>query len=306
MKVKTLILKLLGFLIFLFILDFVIGKTVEYYYFKQKTGEYAVLTKTLENPTKQPTEILIMGSSRARRHYHPGIISATLGKSCYNAGYDAQSILYCTAILDIIEEKYKPEIIILDVNMNELDNEEISYDQLSVLLPYAPCYPKLWNTLSLKSPFEKIKSISRIYPYNSLLDKIIKGNILDQEDDINGFVPFYGMYRNKFEEKIFSEIKLDPNKISAFDSFLSICREKNIQLYIVYSPEYLKSVNISSSMNYIIDKCKTQGIPYISYRNNESFLKVELFREYMHLNNVGAERFSLDIALEIKDKLNGK
>jgi hypothetical protein len=306
MKVKTLLLKFFGLLIFLFILDFVIGKTLEYYYFKQKSGEYAVLTRTIENPTKQPAEILIMGSSRAKRHYHPGIISATLDKSCYNAGYDAQSILFYKGILEIIEEKYKPEIIILDVNMNELDNEEISYDQLSVLLPYVSYYPKLWNTLSLKSPFEKMKYISRIYPYNSLLDKIIKGNILYQEDDINGFVPFYGVYGNRFEKRIFPEIKLDPNKISAFDSFLAICREKNIQLYIVYSPEYMESLNISSSMSYIIDKCTKQGIPYISYRNNESFLKVELFREYMHLNNVGAEKFSLDIALKIKDKINGK
>ncbi|MDR2056694.1 MAG: DUF1574 domain-containing protein [Dysgonamonadaceae bacterium] len=304
MKVKTLILKFFGFLIFLFILDFGIGKILNYYYFKQKYGEYAVLTKTIENPTNQRIEILIMGSSRARRHYHPGIISATLGKSCYNAGYDAQSILFHKALLDIIEEKYKPEIIVLDVNMNELDNEEISYDQLSVLLPYASRYPKLWNTLLLKSPFERIKAISRIYPYNSLLDKIVKGNIIYQESDINGFMPFYGMYGNDLVERTFPEIDLDPNKVSAFNAFLAICREKNIQLYIVYSPEYVKSLNTSSSMNYIIETCQKQGIEYISYQNNESYLKNELFREYLHLNNVGAEKFSLEIASKIKEKMN--
>jgi hypothetical protein len=306
MKVKTLILKFFGLLFLLFVLDFIIGKTLEYYYFKQKSGEYAVLTKTIENSTNQQDEILIMGSSRARGHYHPGIISATLGKSCYNAGYDAQSILFHNALLEIIEEKYKPKIVILDVNMNELDHEQISYEQLSVFLPYALRYPKLWNILSLKSPFEKIKCISRIYPYNSLLDKIIQGNILYLGDDINGFVPFYGVYENNFGERTFPEISLDPNKISAFDSFLSICQEKKIQLYIVYSPEYMKSLNLSSSMNYIIDKCQKQGIEYISYRNDESFLKNELFREYMHLNNVGAEKFSLDLSLKIKDKINGK
>jgi hypothetical protein len=306
MKVKTLILKILLFIVLLLILDFAIGKTLNYYYFKQKQGEYALLTRTIENPTNQRAEILIMGSSRAKRHYHPGIISATLGKSCYNTGYDAQSILFCKALLDIIREKYKPEIIVLDVNMHALNNEEISYDQLSVLLPYASRYPMLWNTLSLKSPFERIKCISLIYPYNSLLDKIVKGNIVHWEDDINGFVPFYGVYRNDLEERTFPEINLDSNKINAFESFLSICRENNIQLYIVYSPEYVKSLNISPSMNYIIEKCQKQNIEYISYRNNEFFLNNELFQEYLHLNNVGAEKFSLDIALKIKEKINEK
>jgi hypothetical protein len=306
MKVKKLILNLLLFIVLLFILDFAIGKTFSYYYFKQKQGEYATLTKTIENPTNQKVEILIMGSSRARRHYHPGIISATLGKSSYNAGYDAQSILFHKALLDIIEEKYKPKIIVLDVNMNELDNEEISYDQLSVLLPYAPCYPELWNTLSLKSPFERIKCISRIYPYNSLLDKIVRGNIMHMEDDIKGFVPLYGVYENNLGQITIPETNLDPNKINAFNAFLAACREKNIQLYIVYSPEYIKSLNISSSMNYIIDTCQKQGIEYISYRNNESYLKKEFFKEYLHLNNVGAEKFSFDIALKIKEKINGK
>jgi hypothetical protein len=284
----------------------VIGETLNYYYFKQKSGEYYVLTKTIENPAKQTAEILIMGSSRARAHYHSGIISTALGKSCYNAGYDAQSILFHSALLGIVKEKYKPEIILLDVTHGELEYLEISYDQLSVLLPYAQYYPELWSTLLLKSPFERIKCLSRIYPYNSLPDKIVRGNLNFQSDDINGFRPFYGQFGRDFAEISFAEINLDANKINAFNSFLAVCKEHNIQLYVIYSPEYVKTLNVSSSMNYIIEKCREQGIEYISYRNDTTFLKRELFKEAMHLNNIGAEKFSLDIALKIKDKLNGK
>jgi hypothetical protein len=306
MTKKTFILKFFVLFIILFLLDFVIGKTLSYYYFKQKSGKYYVLTKTIENPAKQTAEILIMGSSRARGHYHPEIISSVLGKSCYNAGYDAQSILFHKALLDIIKEKYKPEIIFLDVNPNEFENIEISYDQLSVFLPYVQYYPELWNTLLLKSPFERMKCLSRIYPYNSLVDKIVMENINHQSDDINGFVPFYGQYGRDLEEVSFAEIDPDTNKINAFNSFLAVCKKNNIQLYIIYSPEYVKALNISPAMNYIIEKCKEQGIEYISYRNDESFLKKELFKEAMHLNHIGAKKFSLDIALKIKDKLDGK
>jgi hypothetical protein len=306
MKTKTIILKFFILLVVLFFLDFLIGKTLSHYYFKQRYGEYAVLTWTIENPTNQTVEILILGSSRARRHYNPEIISETVGMSCYNAGYDAQTILFHKALFDIIEEKYKPKIIVLELNSNEFSKDEISYDQLSVLLPYVQKYPQLWNTLLLKSPFEKIKCFSRIYPYNSLLDKIVRGNIYQGGDGTNGFVPFYGAYERDLEEESFPETEeLDTNKMKAFDDFFEVCREKNIQFYIVYSPEYKKSLNKSMSMNHIIEKCKEQGVEYISYQNNESFLKKELFRESLHLNNVGADQFSLDIALKLKDRING-
>lgn len=305
MKIKAYIIKFIILFIIFISLDFSIGKILNYYYFKQKHGEYYVLTKTINNPTHQSADILILGSSRARRHYNPEVISQTLNMSCYNAGYDAQSILFHKALLDIIEEKYKPEIIILDINNNELLYEEISYDQLSILLPYVQYYPELWNTLLLKSPFEKIKYLSKIYPYNSLLDKIVRGNMdsMHGENDINGFVPFYGSYNRDITEKSFPETTLDKNKIDAFNSFIDICKKKNIKLFVVYSPEYLKILNNSSSIEYIIDKCKQNDIDYITYQNNADFLKGELFREALHLNNVGADEFSLDLSLKLKEKI---
>jgi hypothetical protein len=309
MKIRALILKILVLFIVLIALDFWIGKTLRDYYFKQKFGEYYVLTRTIENPKQQRTEILIMGSSRAKRHYNPEIISETLGMSCYNAGHDAQTIIFHKALLDIIADKYKPEIILLDVISNELEYAGDNYDHLSVLLPYVRDYPELWSALSLKSPFERIKCLSQIYPYNSLLDKIVGGNIIPREIDVNGFTPFYGWFERDLEEMTFSpDSKLDPNKVNAFNSFLTVCREKNIQLYVVYSPEFRKFSNYSSSMNYFKKEAEKQGVEFISYRNDESFFDKDLFREPLHLNNIGAEKFSLDIAIKIKikNKTNGK
>jgi hypothetical protein len=308
MKTKTLILKFFILVGVLFLLDFLIGKTLNHYYFTQKYGEYYILTKTIENPSRLQADIMVFGSSRAKRHYNPTVISGVLGGVCYNAGYDAQSILYHKAIFDIVVEKYNPKIIILEVSSTDLNLAEGSCDPLSILLPYVQFYPELWNTLRLKSPFERIKYLSKIYPYNSLLDKIVKGNKIPQEVDVNGFIPFYYPTDKPANEETYPETNLDPDKIKAFNAFITACKEKKINLFVVYSPEYVKAMNTPSSIIYIKKKCKESDIEYISYQNSETFLKGELFRESLHLNNIGAEKFSLDIALKIKEKMqtNGK
>jgi hypothetical protein len=287
----------------LFLLDFLTGSALNHYYFKQKYGEYAILTRTIENPSHMQADVMIFGSSRAKRHYNPAVISEVLGKTCYNAGLDAQSILFHKAIFDIVEEKYNPEIVILEVHDADLDLNGTSYDPLSVLLPYVQFYPELWNTLQLKSPFEKIKYLSKIYPYNSLLDKIVKGNTIPHEFDLNGFVPFYFPTDKPMGKRFYRETVLDTNKTKAFDAFIDACKEKNIQLFVLYSPEYVKVLNNSSSISYIIKKCKESGIEYLSYQNSEAFLSGAFFRESLHLNNIGADKFSLDVALKIKEKI---
>ena len=285
-------------LVCLFVLDLLIGKVLKFSYFNQKNGKLYNLTIGLEH---QQNDVLIFGSSRAMHHYDPEIISDSLMMTCYNMGYDGKGILYHNAVLDVILERYTPKIIVLDILSEELFEKPQSYDHLSILNPYAHNHPVLWNTLSLVSPFEKLKHISFIYPYNSTLLRVIAGNIKRGGKDIsdNGFTPQDGLIKLPVKQvPINMDVRIDSNKLDAFDKFLLKCAENNVELYIVFSPTF-STPQASSSMECIADRCDDIGIPFINFSNNRNYTNYELFLDVDHLNSHGAVVFSKDIASKI-------
>ncbi|MDR1878208.1 MAG: hypothetical protein LBQ64_01435 [Bacteroidales bacterium] len=295
MSKKKYAIKFLCLLVIFIISDIMIGTGLQFFYFRQKQGKLYNLTYTLE---QQTADILILGSSRAIHHYNPAIISDSLQMSCFNAGLDGQSILYHKALLDVVTGRYNPKVIILDVNTYELDVNEHAYDLLSMLNPYVNRHPVLWKTVAMKSPFEKIKHLSRIYPYNSLPARIAMGNLPFKTKDVsaNGFTAQKGVLNDSLKEVAYKETPLDGNKINAFNQFLSDCSLRGIAVYVVKSPAFQYETNNSNTISYIIAACEQQQIPFISYQNREDFADVRLFRDPTHLNNIGADKFSSDFA----------
>ncbi|WP_322934062.1 hypothetical protein VCM39_09995 [Bacteroides sp. CG01] len=282
------------------ILDYGIGKFLEYLYFNQKQGKLYNITYAIE---EQTNDVIVMGSSRAMHHYNPDIISDSLKLSCYNAGYDGQGILYHEAILNTILQRYTPKIIILDVNNYELSINEASYDLLSILNPYVAKHPILKETVNQKGKFERYKFLSHIYPYNSLFARIIMGNLNFSTKDVseNGFTAQTGIWEQPIDSITFlkNEI-LDKQKVHSLNKFLKECKKKGTSLYVIYSPTYRKEKNVSKSINYIKNTCKEYDIPFISYQNNPNFTNNLLFHDFDHLNDKGAEYFSSDIVTYIK------
>lgn len=295
MNKRSYFIKCFIFLLSIIFIDYIIGKGLNYIYFRQSQGKLYNLTYTIE---QQTADILIMGSSRAMHQYNPDIITDSLGLSCFNAGYDGQSILYHMALFDVITKRYNPKIIILDVNTNELNENKESYDLLATLNPYVNKYPVLWEILSLKSPFERIKHYSKIYPYNSLFARIVIGNFHFKTRDVsvNGFTAQYNTWNEPIEEITYSKELLDKNKMNLFNRFLFETKKRGITVYVVLSPIFGVATNNSPSIDYIIDECKRNNVIFISYQNNENFYDKKLFNDPGHLNYLGADYFSSDIS----------
>jgi hypothetical protein len=283
-------------------LDYIIGSILEYFYFRQSRGRLYNITHTIE---EQDANVLIMGSSRAVNQYNPDIISKHLGVPCFNAGQAGQSILYHKALLDTITERYNPNIIILDVNTNELEKNKSSYDLLAVLNPYINIHPILWDIISLRSSFERIKHLSKIYPYNSLAGRIVIGNtdFFTRDVSENGFIPLQGTWNDTLKSVTYQEQELDKIKINIFNEFVMHCKNKGIKVYVVLSPMFVMGTNNSSSINYIKQACKDTEIDFLSYQNSLYFLNGKYFYDDAHLNGNGADIFSLDISQQLKKYL---
>ena len=286
------------------VLDLAAGKALRYYYFKEKVGREARASYSIDKTT---ADVLIFGASRAYQHYDPSIIRDSVKMSCYNTGCFGQTILYSYATLKAILKRHIPKIIILDVEVGDFKIDPDAYDRLSFLLPYYKDHEEMRSIIDMRSPFEKYKMVSSIYPFNSNVLMIAGGNseyFIKRDKDMNGYKPETGEWIGR--EKIIDPqpYPLDNYKLSAYKSFIQDCQDKNIKLFVVCSPffdEFKKQDYTISLMQRI---AQNHHISFLNFINDPKFTgNNKLFKDKIHLNKKGSELYTPIVAHEIKKSL---
>jgi hypothetical protein len=306
MPFKKILTNITIIIIVTFILDFSIGKTLHHFYFRQTSGVYFRTTYSME---KTRADVLIFGASEALHHYATKIFEDSLKMTCYNTGRDACGIFFQVAVLKSVLKRYKPKIIILDYSDN-FRSQQIDYDRLSYLLPYYETHKEIREIVFLKSPFERLKLLSEIYPFNSQILTIIIGNLeINKSRAIveKGFIPFIGKWNANIDSmEINTNYKTDSNKINSFKEFLKLSKDAGIKIFVIHSPVF--RVYKGKYGNKICnDICNSVNVPYWDYSKDTFFLNNNyLFYEVDYLNNKGSYVFSSSIALKIKKNLDKK
>jgi hypothetical protein len=270
------------------------GKILEYYYFNQESGLQYRTTYSIE---KTKADILIFGSSRANHHYNPIVFENRLKMSYYNVGRDGNFIFYHFAVLKGVLKRYSPKIVILDFVDHEFEENQMSYDRLSSLLPYYKKHPEMRSIIELRSKYEKLKMISSIYPYNSTLLTIAAGNAefnKKRKSDIKGYVPLTKILNDSLKTVSTNEkYKIDSIKVKAFESFIQLCKDSNIKLYVVQSPYYRKLEKKDYSVEIGQEIAKNYNVAFLDYESDSSFINnSHFFADVAHLNDSGAVVFS--------------
>lgn len=301
---KFFLLKLAAFFIVIFIVDFVIGNMLKKFYFKQQSGYDYLTTYSIEE-TK--ADILILGSSRAVNIYDTKIFTNRFGLSCYNAGRYGESVFYHYAVLKSVLKRYTPKMIILSFDAGNFSKNEEVYDRLTVLLPYYKTHPEIQPIIALKGPYEKLKMVSSIYPYNSLLIPIITGNAAFNKKKYineNGFISIDKTFSGPLQTFDYAkEGEQDTIKINIFKSLLQECINTHIPLYIVCPPYMINPIGIDHSILAAKAIAKEFNIDFFDYSRDEYYInKPQLFADYRHLNKKGTELFSNAIIERIQGK----
>ena len=295
--------KIILVLLFVFFLDFSVGKLLEFLYFKQSSG---LFYRTTYSFNKACESILVFGSSRANHHYYPTIFTEKFNTTFYNTGRDGNGIFFQYAVLKSVLKRYRPKLILLDYYGSFKYNQS-EYDKISSILPYYNTNPEIRNIIYLKSPFERIKLFSKIYPFNSKILTIMTGLFefnKDRKKDFNGYVPLYGEWDKdiKYSTKSDSYI-IDNNKVKIIKDFIELCKINNVPLIIVYSPIYEKNAN-NKEISFIKNLAKKQNIQFLDYSSDSIFLNNRtLFKDPTHLNNKGAVLFSKMVTNKINTNL---
>jgi hypothetical protein len=304
-------LKAIKFIILILIIDFFLGTIAQYLFFKQSSGKYARITYSLE---KANEDILIFGNSHANRHYIPAIFQEKLNLSCYNAGVQGQEILFHSTIEEIITNRTKPKIIILNIDKDKLFKAPDSYDRLSDLYPYYSKYSNsIKPTLKLISQFEYLKMSLKSYRYNSTIVHIVK-YFLNPQLTQSGYIPLSGKMtqsvvpahssiNNQKNEPLNENI--DINFVNALNRFIQIAKRNDINLIFVASPT-INGLNASYKSGELFKEIiEKNSINFIDFSNDARFIgKYELFHDESHLNNEGARLFSELLSDSIYLKIN--
>jgi hypothetical protein len=286
-------LKFILILSLILVCDRGVGTILKFFYFRQESG---VGYKTTYSVDSTMADILIFGSSRANHSYVPEIFEDNLHFTFYNTGRDGNYILYNYAIFKAIAGRYNPRLIIMDIRPDDIEYNATEYERLSLLLPYYKTHPEIRNIINYKGPLEKIKLISAVYPYNSLILQILMGNLnynKERVSDNKGYVPILKvMEEEKIDTFQINVFTVDENKIHALKDMISTSKQKNIDLVFVYSPA--RSITQDSLYKIILsDLCSENGINYIDMSNHPEFISNHLyFADKDHLNNDGAKVFS--------------
>lgn len=295
--------KIVIFAVVVAIADFSIGKLLTKKYFSQQQGEDALTTFAIKDVR---TDMLVFGSSRAVNIFDPSVMENETGLSCFNAGRIGQSVFYHHAVLKSVLKRYTPKAIILSVDAWDFAEDEFDYDCISCLLPYYESCPEVREIVNLRGPFEKLKLVSSIYPYNSLLLPIIKGNNWKDKRPghlPNGYVGLKEVFPGPVETFNFytTRKEIDTVKVNTYISFINECKARNIELYVVCPPYLQNPVGRNRSLMIAEAIAKEKNVPYFDFAYAPAFLNRQyLFADFRHLNYQGSQEFSRIISEKIE------
>jgi hypothetical protein len=288
-------------IIIIAIIDQIGGGIIRHFYFKQITGTLSRTTYAIDSTQ---ANILVFGSSRANHHYVPEIFEDQLNMSFYNTGRDGNYIMYNYAIFKAILKRHTPKIVLFDICPDEIYSNGTNYDNLASILPYYKTHPEIRNIVELRSPIEKYKMLSEIYPFNSIIINICMGNIGLQKyrmEDRKGFVPLKKVLINSILETRDEYYSGSPdiNKINALNDIIYLCKKNKIQLIFIQSPEYANVLQNETSR--VFEQIvKNNNATYWNFVNDPDFIAMpNFFQDQRHLNEKGAIYFSQIVAKRI-------
>ena len=296
--------KILFFFALIAIIDIVSGFGFDYLRSHAKGGD---TQKNYYVSEKCCDDCLILGSSRAARHYDPLILEDSLGMSCYNCGEPGCGIITAYARYGLIEQRHNPKLVIYEVTPNYDYYKTDEYSKyLGKMRPYADkrVISELFSKTGDELEFLRIRS--NLYKNNSFIIDYLK-DILIGKVKTCGYEPLFGSLNTDAIRKLpppLEEYTIDELKLSYVEKFIQKLSGENVKLVFVASPQCLSVMEAEKeSLNYniIIDLCKQYNVPFINniYMKGVSGNR-KLFCDFSHLNREGAELYTKKLISDLK------
>ena len=283
-------------------IDQIVGKIM--WWVNQHTQEH-VCTKIRHMVNDVDMPLLLMGTSRCHQHYVPSILRDSVGMRVYNGGINSSDNIFAHYILlNLILQRYHPQIICLEVSTNDFCKQETPFNTVGYFAPYFGRCEQSDSIFRLANHYWQYK-VSQMFRYNAKATSSIAGLFAAPayvpED---GYVPqSRPEYPIKYEPSAMEfSSEIDSTKIDILQRFVSICKKNHIKLVFTISPSY--SIVNDSDYSILETIATKENIILLNYHSQKLFLdRPYLFHDRNHLWDEGAQKYSSIFASDLKQFL---
>ena len=300
---------LISITVAIFVLDFYISKSLRNANI-YAVGEYNTWNDLFDG--KINSNVVIYGSSKAWQHISPSILEKKIPSTFYNLGIDGHNFdLQYLRHQFLIERNKQPKYIIQEVDEFTLTKYENLYN-LQQFLPYMlwnskieECISKFngFNTFDYQIPllrYYKTKGSVRV------AFQLYKNDLPNKKIRIKGYqgLDFGSNFSTNDLAKLSYKVDIDKGFVQLFDHFLKECKQKNIKVILVNTPEFIEGqkcvINRKETINLFTRFSKKYKVPFYDYSNDSISYNKELFYNALHMNKRGSEIFSAKFADRVK------
>lgn len=251
-------------------------------------------------------DILILGSSRAARHYDPKVLEDSLGMTCFNCGEPGCGIITAYARYQMIATRHKPKIVLYEVSpLYDYYILDDNSKYLGRVRQYADKAPVRKLFLELGDDLEGLRLLSNMYINNSFLFHNVIDCLMD-DGNYKGFKPLYGTLKNdsKNSPKGNNNWQIDSVKYSYLEDLIRVLKIDGVNFCFMVSPRCIgKDEAALQDSDYvpIADLCKHYGVPFINHTYLDSISnRREFFQDFGHMNQDGARAYSIVASQDLK------
>ena len=310
---KALFLKILLFIVLLYVPLYCIQYIVDNGLRKYHNGEYGVWNDIYDG--KMNADLLILGNSRAFVNISPLVLDTALHQSAYDLGVDGGDFnLAYTRFKVYLSRNKMPKTVVLSISTSDFQ-KGVGLFNLAQYMPYLNdtvlCkglkgYDNSFNKADFYVPAMKYRTDPISYKIGFQL--FFGGTVVNDDPRVKGYQARNRKWDDSFEKfkalKIKYTIKVDTNSIKEFHDLINICQQNKVKLYFVFSPEYTKVQPYFTNRSEIIgiykDAAQQYNVPFFDYSNDPISADTQYFYNSEHLNTHGSEVFTQKLARDIK------
>ena len=253
-------------------------------------------------------DVVIMGNSRAVCSYQPTILDTILNVDSRNLGVSGQPFGVSYLRWKLYERhNCKPKLLVINIDYGELNMVSNGYEKEQY-------YPYITDTLV--GPYLDLYGFSWIekhipmyrYRGNYKLMSIGLMELLHIKHDTKGdYIKGYSNKKWNWEGKNLDYVLqngvvkcvCDQLAVGLLEEMLEDVKKKEIKVVFVYAPIFgrlKEKMDEHSSMNVYQRLSKKYGVPILDFSDMDICSDTTFFHDANHVNSIGAELFSFDLA----------
>lgn len=247
-------------------------------------------------------DIIVLGASKANHHYITDSLERCFGMTVFNGGIDGDNIVSSRTQFQAMCDRQIPKMVIID-----LSGGQMAGNWESVFLEHKSYFgiEKHYTAVSKEfiSTESRLKLCSSLYKMNEALLDIVLSYIKGGRSN-NGFIPLTGTNEglSHITKDNMPKYAIGEVQRTNLDYIVNCCKQNGIKMIIAYSPTLISYTNgVTKAFK---DYCSNQGVPFFCYEGDSTFVNhPEYFKDYNHLNLLGARVYTSDITTKILGSL---